>query len=110
MFDLTGKTALVTGATGGIGGAIARALHAAGATVLCAGTRIQVLDRLVGELGERAAAMGGDPKDPQAGETLVRRAESDLGKLDIVVNNAGFTRDGLAVRMKDEDWDEVLQV
>ncbi len=110
MFDLTGKTALVTGATGGIGGAIARALHAAGATVLCAGTRIQVLDRLVAELGERALAMAVDLKDPQAGEMLVRRAESDLGRLDIVVNNAGFTRDGLAVRMKDEDWDQVLEV
>ena len=110
MFDLTGKTALVTGATGGIGGAIARALHAQGATVLCAGTRIQVLDQLVAELGERAIAVAADLKDPSAGEMLVKRAESDLGKLDILVNNAGFTRDGLAMRMKDEDWSEVIEV
>src|SRR5579859_8198492 len=110
MFDLTGKTALVTGATGGIGGAIARALHAQGATVLCAGTRIQVLDQLVAELGERAIAVAADLKDPSAGETLVKRAEADLGKLDILVNNAGFTRDGLAMRMKDEDWSEVIEV
>ncbi len=110
MFDLTGKTALVTGATGGIGGAIARALHAQGATVLCAGTRIQVLDQLVAELGERAIAVAADLKDPAAGEMLVKRAESDLGKLDILVNNAGFTKDGLAMRMKDEDWSEVIEV
>ena len=110
MFDLTGKTALVTGATGGIGGAIARALHAQGATVLCAGTRIQVLDQLVAELGERAIAVAADLKDPATGEMLVKRAESDLGKLDILVNNAGFTRDGLAMRMKDDDWSEVIEV
>ena len=110
MFDLTGKTALVTGATGGIGGAIARALHAQGATVLCAGTRIQVLDQLVAELGERAIAVAADLKDPATGDMLVKRAESDLGKLDILVNNAGFTRDGLAMRMKDEDWSEVIEV
>jgi len=110
MFDLTGKTALVTGATGGIGGAIVQALHAAGATVMCAGTRIQVLDRIVAELGERALAVAIDLKDPSAGETLVKRAEQDLGKLDILVNNAGFTKDGLAVRMKDEDWSEVIEV
>jgi 3-oxoacyl-[acyl-carrier protein] reductase len=110
MFDLTGKTALVTGATGGIGGAIARVLHASGATVLCAGTRIQVLDQLVAELGERAIAVAADLKDPSAGEMLVKRAEADLGKLDILVNNAGFTRDGLAMRMKDEDWAEVIEV
>jgi len=110
MFDLTGKTALVTGATGGIGGAIVQALHSAGATVMCAGTRIQVLDRIVAELGERALAVAIDLKDPAAGETLVKRAEQDLGKLDILVNNAGFTKDGLAVRMKDEDWGEVIEV
>jgi 3-oxoacyl-[acyl-carrier protein] reductase len=110
MFDLTGKTALVTGATGGIGGAIARALHAQGATVLCAGTRIQVLDQLVAEMGERAIAVAADLKDPSAGDMLVKRAEADLGKLDILVNNAGFTRDGLAMRMKDEDWSEVIEV
>src|ERR1700761_8442855 len=101
MFDLTGKVALVTGATGGIGGAIAKTLHAAGATVLCAGTRVEVLNALVAELGERAAGGAADLKDPAAGETLVKKAEADFGKLDILVNNAGFTRDGLALRMKD---------
>jgi len=110
MFDLSGKTALVTGATGGIGGAIARGLHRAGATVMCAGTRIQVLDKLVTELGDRALAAPADLKDPMAGDALVKRAESDMGKLDILVNNAGLTRDGLAMRMKDEDWSEVLEV
>jgi 3-oxoacyl-[acyl-carrier protein] reductase len=110
MFDLTGKTTLVTGATGGIGGAIARVLHGAGATVLCAGTRIQVLDQLVSELGERALAVAADLQDPAAGDTLVKRAESEMGQLDILVNNAGFTRDGLAMRMKDEDWSAVLDV
>jgi 3-oxoacyl-[acyl-carrier protein] reductase len=110
MFDLTGKTVLVTGATGGIGGSIARALHAAGASVLCAGTRIQVLDELVRELGERAFAHPADLANPLAGDELVKRAEADLGKLDILVNNAGFTRDGLAMRMKDEDWAAVLDI
>jgi 3-oxoacyl-[acyl-carrier protein] reductase len=110
MFDLTGKTALVTGATGGIGAAIARTLHAAGATVLCAGTRIQVLDQLVSDLGERALAVAADLQDPTSGDALVRRAESDMGKLDILVNNAGFARDGLALRMKDEDWASVIEV
>jgi len=110
MFDLTGKVALVTGATGGIGGAIARTLHASGASVVCAGTRIQVLDQLVSELGERAVAVPADLADPAAGETLVRRSESEFGRLDILVNNAGMTRDGLALRMKDEDWSAVLEV
>ncbi|MGB8840447.1 MAG: 3-oxoacyl-[acyl-carrier-protein] reductase [Aliidongia sp.] len=110
MFDLTGKTALITGATGGIGAAIARTLHAAGATVLCAGTRIQVLDQLVSDLGERALAVAADLQDPTSGDALVRRAESDMGKLDILVNNAGFARDSLALRMKDEDWASVIEV
>ena len=110
MFDLTGKTALVTGATGGIGGAIARALHGAGAAVLCAGTRQAVLDELVGQLGERAFGATADLKDPGAGEALVKRAEALTGRLDILVNNAGLTHDGLAVRMKDDDWAEVIEV
>ena len=110
MFDLSGKTALVTGASGGIGGAIARCLHAAGATVLCAGTRAAALDQLVSELGGRALAATADLRDPGAGDALVKRAEAELGKLDILVNNAGFTRDGLALRMKDEDWSEVIAI
>jgi 3-oxoacyl-[acyl-carrier protein] reductase len=110
MFDLSGKVALVTGATGGIGGAIARALHGAGARVMCAGTRIQILDQLVAELGDGAAAMAAELKDPAAAEALVRRTEEDFGQLDILVNNAGLTRDGLTMRMKDEDWAEVLDV
>ena len=110
MFDLSGKAALVTGATGGIGAAIARALHASGARVMCAGTRIQALDTLVAELGDRAVAAAADLKDPATGEALVRRTETEFGRLDILVNNAGVTRDGLAVRMKDEDWSDVLDV
>ena len=110
MFDLTGKVALVTGATGGIGGAIARALHARGASVVCAGTRIQVLDQLVQALGERSAAVPADLADPAAGDELVRRTEAAFGRLDILVNNAGLTRDGLAMRMKDEDWSAVIEV
>jgi 3-oxoacyl-[acyl-carrier protein] reductase len=110
MFDLSGKTALVTGATGGIGAGIARVLHGAGAAVLCAGTRTQILDQLVSELGERAFAVGADLREPEAGETLVRCAEAQMGRLDILVNNAGFARDGLALRMKDEDWSAVIEV
>src|SRR5690349_21857490 len=104
MFDLTGKTALVTGASGGIGGAIARALHARGAAVMLAGTRREALDRLAGELGERAWVEAAQLADPAAPDALVKAAEAAMGRLDIVVNNAGITRDGLAMRMRDEDW------
>lgn len=110
MFDLSGKAALVTGASGGIGGAIARALHRQGASVVLAGTRQAALDALAGELGERAHVRTADLADPAAPDALVKAAEEAMGKLDILVNNAGLTRDGLAVRMKDEDWHKVLDV
>jgi len=110
MFDLGGKAALVTGASGAIGGAIARALHSQGASVLLAGTRLDALQALAGELGERAHVATADLADPAAGEALVKRAEELMGKLDILVNNAGLTRDGLAIRMKDEDWQKVIEV
>ena len=110
MFRLDGKTALVTGASGGIGGAIARALHAQGASVVLSGTRADVLAALAGELGERAHAHPADLRDPSAADALVAAAEAAAGPLDILVNNAGFTRDMLALRMKDEDWQAVLDV
>jgi 3-oxoacyl-[acyl-carrier protein] reductase len=110
MFDLSGKYALVTGASGGIGGAIARALHARGAGVLLSGTRREALDRLAAELGERVWVETADLADPAAAESLVKAAESGMGRLDILVNNAGLTRDNLAMRMKDEDWQIVLDV
>ncbi|MCP5368130.1 MAG: 3-oxoacyl-[acyl-carrier-protein] reductase [Hyphomicrobiales bacterium] len=110
MFSLDGKRALVTGASGGIGGAIARALHAQGAAVALSGTRREALDALAGELGERAAVTPADLSDPDGAQALVQAAESALGGLDILVNNAGLTRDGLAMRMKDADWQTVLDV
>lgn len=110
MFDLTGKGALVTGASGGIGGAIARALHARGAAVALSGTRRPALDALAGELGERVHVLPCDLGDPAATAALPGQAEAALGALDILVNNAGLTRDNLAMRMKDEDWDQVLAV
>ncbi len=110
MFDLGGKTALVTGASGGIGGAIARALHGAGAKVLLAGTRKPALDALQAALGERAFVATADLADPASGDALVKAAEESMGQLDILVNNAGLTKDGLAMRMKDEDWAKVLEV
>ena len=110
MFDLSGKAALVTGASGGIGEAIARALHAQGATVGLSGTRAPVLEALKGSLGERAHALPCDLSDPASVETLVPSAEAAMGRLDILVNNAGITRDGLAMRMKDEDWAAVIDV
>ena len=110
MFSLDGKKALVTGATGGIGEAIARALHGAGAVVALHGTREEKLAALAAELGERTRAMPADLADRDAVKTLGQQAESELGGVDILVNNAGITRDGLFVRMSDEDWDDVLEV
>ena len=110
MFDLSGKTALVTGATGGIGAAIARTLHAQGAAVALSGTRSEVLETLAGELGERVAVTPCNLSDPEATAALPGQAEAALGGLDILVNNAGLTRDNLALRMKDEDWQTVLDV
>ncbi|MEO0035536.1 MAG: hypothetical protein RLZZ501_1559 [Pseudomonadota bacterium] len=110
MFDLNGKTALVTGASGGIGGAIARALHAQGAVVGLHGTRREALDALAAELGGRVHVLPANLSDPAAVEALAKEAEAALGSLDILVNNAGLTRDGLVLRMKDEDWQTVLDV
>ena len=111
MFDLTGRTALVTGATGGIGGAIARALHAQGATVVLSGTRESVLVDLAQSLGERTFAVPANLSDPAAVDGLVAAAEAAAGSdLDILVANAGVTKDGLLMRMKDEDWDTVIRV
>ena len=110
MFDLTGKAALVTGATGGIGAAIAKALHKAGATVAISGTRAAVLEELREELGGRVHALPCDLSDAADVEKLVPAAETAMGSLDILVNNAGIARDGLAMRMKDEDWQAVLDV
>jgi 3-oxoacyl-[acyl-carrier protein] reductase len=110
MFALDGKAALVTGASGGIGGAIACALHAAGASVLLAGTRRDALEALAAALGARAFVATADLADPASGDALVKAAEESMGHLDILVNNAGLTRDGLALRMKDEDWQKVIDV
>ncbi|MBL8893269.1 MAG: 3-oxoacyl-[acyl-carrier-protein] reductase [Rhizobiales bacterium] len=110
MFDLTGRTALVTGATGGIGAAIAKALHAQGATVAVSGTRASVLEELKASLGERTHVVVSNLADSEDVEKLVPAAEGAMGSLDILVNNAGITRDGLAMRMKDEDWAAVIDV
>jgi 3-oxoacyl-[acyl-carrier protein] reductase len=110
MFDLSGKKALVTGASGGIGGAIARALHRQGASVMLAGTRREALEQLAAELGERVFVETAQLADPTAPEALVKAAEAAMGQIDILVNNAGMTRDMLAMRMKDEDWLQVLEV
>ena len=115
MFDLTGKTALVTGASGGIGGAIAKALHAAGATVAIHGTRREALDALAAELGAnggegRVHVLPANLSKPEEVEQLAKDAEAAMGSLDILVNNAGITKDGLILRMKDEDWDAVINV
>ena len=110
MFDLNGKTALVTGASGGIGAAIARALHAQGATIGLSGTRQAALQSLAAELGERAHVLPADLSQAEAAATLITAAEAAMGKVDILVNNAGLTRDNLALRMPDADWATVLDV
>jgi 3-oxoacyl-[acyl-carrier protein] reductase len=110
MFDLTGRTALVTGASGGIGGAIARALHAQGATAALSGTRRGVLDQLAAELGERTHVLPCNLADKDEVEALVPRAEEAMGQLDILVANAGVTKDNLFVQLRDEDWEQVLTV
>jgi 3-oxoacyl-[acyl-carrier protein] reductase len=110
MFDLTGKSALVTGATGGIGSSIAKALHAQGATVALSGTRAEVLQQLAGGLGERTHVLPCNLADKDEVEKLVPQAEEAMGGLDILVCNAGITRDNLFVQLKDEDWDDVINV
>jgi 3-oxoacyl-[acyl-carrier protein] reductase len=110
MFDLTGKRALVTGASGGIGGAIAGALHASGASVALSGTRRDALDALAAQLGERAKVFPTDLGNAEEVEALVPAVEEAFGEVDILVNNAGLTRDNLFVRMSDADWDKVLAV
>ena len=110
MFDLTGKTALVTGATGGLGAQIARALHAQGATVAISGTRAAVRETLAAELGSRVHVLPCDLSDKDAVEKLVPDAEAKMEKLDILVANAGVTKDNLFVQLKDEDWDQVIAV
>ena len=110
MFDLTGKTALVTGATGGIGHAIARALHQQGATVAISGTRRDVLDQIAGELKDRVHVLPCNLANKDEVEALVPKSEEAMGQLDILVANAGITKDNLLVQLRDEDWDQVVAV
>jgi 3-oxoacyl-[acyl-carrier protein] reductase len=110
MFDLTGRNALVTGASGGIGGEIARALHAQGAAVALSGTRREALEALAGELGARAHVCPANLAEPAEAAALIGAAEAAMGSVDILVNNAGLTKDGLALRMSDADWAQVLDV
>ena len=110
MFDLEGKRALVTGASGGIGGAIARALHGRGAEVALSGTREGALRELAGEFGERAVVTSANLSDPDSVSALPGQAAEKLGGIDILVNNAGITRDNLAMRMKDEEWADVIRI
>jgi 3-oxoacyl-[acyl-carrier protein] reductase len=110
MFELTGKTALVTGATGNIGATIARVLHAQGATLAVSGTRKEVLDKLAADLGQRVHVLPCNLADPAETEALVPRAEEVMGQLDILVANAGVTRDNLLVQLRDEDWDQVIGI
>jgi 3-oxoacyl-[acyl-carrier protein] reductase len=110
MFDLTGRTALVTGATGGIGGAIALALHAQGATVAISGTRREALDSIAAKLSERVHVLPCNLSEAAAVDVLVPSAEQAMGGLDILIANAGITRDNLFVQLRDEDWDDVIKV
>jgi 3-oxoacyl-[acyl-carrier protein] reductase len=110
MFELTGKTALVTGATGGIGGAIARGLHKQGATVAISGTRREALEQLAGELKDRVHILPCNLADKDQVEALVPQAEEKMEKLDILVANAGITKDNLFVQLRDEDWDSVIEI
>jgi 3-oxoacyl-[acyl-carrier protein] reductase len=110
MFDLTGKTALVTGASGGIGAAIAKALHGAGATLAISGTRIEPLEALAAELGDRVHVLPCNLSDAVAVEALPKQAAEAMGSVDILVNNAGITKDNLFMRMSDEEWASVLDV
>lgn len=110
MFDLTGKTALVTGASGGIGAEIARALHSQGAAVALSGTRREALDSLAAEFSERVHVLPADLSEPAAALALITEAEAAMGSVEILVNNAGLTKDGLAMRMSDADWSKVLDV
>ena len=110
MFNLTGKTALITGASGGIGAAIAKTLHAAGATIAISGTRQAVLDELKAQIGENVHVLPCNLSNGEEVEKLIPAAEAAMGGLDILVNNAGITKDGLAMRMKDEDWQSVIDV
>ena len=110
MFSLTGKTALITGASGGIGAAIAKALHDAGATIAISGTRVEVLEKVKAEIGERVFILPCNLSKPEEVEKLIPAAEAAMGGIDILVNNAGITKDGLAMRMKDDDWQSVIDV
>jgi 3-oxoacyl-[acyl-carrier protein] reductase len=110
MFDLTGKAALVTGATGGIGGAIARAFHRQGATVALSGTRRDALDQLSGELKDHVHVLPCNLADKDEVEALVPQCEQAMGRLDILVANAGITKDNLLVQLRDEDWDQVVAI
>ncbi|MBU0644396.1 MAG: 3-oxoacyl-[acyl-carrier-protein] reductase [Alphaproteobacteria bacterium] len=110
MFDLTGKNALITGASGGIGGAIAKALYEAGATVALSGTRVEPLEALAAELGARAHVLPCNLSDKEAVEALPKQAIAVMGSVDILVNNAGIARDNLFMRMSDDEWDSVLNV
>lgn len=110
MFDLKGKCALVTGASGGLGSAIAKALHAAGAKVALSGTREEPLQKLAQELGEGTYVVPADLSDPDSVSALPRAATEAMGAIDILVNNAGITRDNISMRLKDDDWDSVMQV